>query len=134
MTAYHLDVLATRTDLRLLLQYLLGGLIRKAAMPLSAVSLTDLYGVLISSRILIPDDITQLDPRFLSLHGFRRYVDNGSLPMPIFTSISRHLPQPLAEAEGAVKDKQNSAVDAEWSRRLASEQRRIDEQARWLWL
>lgn len=103
-------------------------------MPLVTVSLTDLYGTLVCSRILVPDDISKLDPAQLSLHGFRRFVDTGALPMPIFTAISRHLPAPLDKEESTVKSVKSSAVDTWQARRLAQEQKRIEDEARWLWL
>ena len=121
-------------------QYLLSGLIRKAVLPLSAISLTDIYGTLITSRILVPEDVEAnsasetLNPRFLSLHGFRRFVDNGALPMPIFTAVSRHLPKPLDHEETVIRAEKSVAVDETQNTRLDTRKSRIEEEARWLWL
>ena len=68
-------------------QYLLSGLLLKATAPLGSVSLTDIYGTLISSRLFVPSDLSKLDPDNLSLHKFRRFVDDGRMPLPIFTAI-----------------------------------------------
>ena len=51
------------------------------------MSLVDLYGTLLGSRLYVPSDLARLDPRHLSLHFFRRCVDNGALPLPIFSAI-----------------------------------------------
>ena len=71
----------------LLSQYLLSGLLRKAAGPCGSVSLVDVYGTLLASRIFVPSEIKSLDPRHLSLHSFRRNVDSGAMPLPIFTAL-----------------------------------------------
>jgi cytosolic phospholipase A2 len=73
----------------LALQYLLSGLLRKAAGPSGSVSLVDIYGTLIASRIFVPSEIRSLNPRHLSLHSFRGNIDNGAMPLPIFTALQR---------------------------------------------
>ncbi|KAF8322241.1 FabD/lysophospholipase-like protein [Clavulina sp. PMI_390] len=115
--------------------YLLTGLIRKATIPLTNISITDIYGTLISSRILVPDNVTpsSLDPRFLSLHAFRQHVDNGALPMPIFTAVSRHLPENLSKEESAIKKEQTTLISARRSERLNQRKDIIEDEARWLW-
>jgi phospholipase A2 len=80
-------------------QYLLSGLLHKATAPgWGGVSLTgqicvspdaasltpfatDIYGTLVSARLFVPDNLNDLDPRCLSVHQFRRFVDDGSYPM-----------------------------------------------------
>ena len=69
------------------MKYLLYGLLRKATSPGSNISLTDLYGTLVSARFLVPRDLSNLDFRHLSLHHFRRAVDDGSMPLPIFVAV-----------------------------------------------
>lgn len=62
-------------------------MLRKAAGETGTTSLVDLYGTLLASRLYVPSDITRLDPRHLSLHGFRQTVDTGDLPLPILSAI-----------------------------------------------
>lgn len=63
-------------------------LLQKAAGPKGAISLVDVYGTLLGSRILVPSDISKLDPQDLSLHLMRLGgIDKGRLPLPIFTAI-----------------------------------------------
>lgn len=105
-------------------------------MPGGTISLTDIYGTLVSSRLLIPTDLTttSLDPRHLSLSHFRRSVDNGLMPMPIFTAISRELPEPLGKKDEEVREERNAEVNFWQRRRLERVKRKIEEEARWLWL
>ena len=71
------------------------GMLRKAAGKDGTVSLVDLYGTLLSSRLYVPSDVTQLDPRHLSLHNFRLKVDTGDLPLPILSAIQHGKPRCL---------------------------------------
>ena len=60
----------------------------------------DVYGTLLGSRLLVPSDITRLDPQHLSLHLMRRGVDRGQHPLPIFTAIQHGefvLPRPSTD-------------------------------------
>lgn len=68
-------------------QYLLTGLLRKAAGEFGSVSLVDLYGTFVSSRIFVPSNLDKIDIRHTSLHRFREKIDDGSLPLPIFTAL-----------------------------------------------
>ncbi|KAH8119590.1 acyl transferase/acyl hydrolase/lysophospholipase [Phellopilus nigrolimitatus] len=114
-------------------KYLLSGLLRKANGPAGAVSLVDLYGTLIAARLFVPSDIERLDAQFLSLHHFRKNVDSGILPMPIFTAIRHEIPivleKPLAEVQGA----QRLAVDSERRRLFKREEEQIEKLSSWLW-
>ena len=127
-----------RSDFPSAIQYLLTGLIQKASSPGNSISLTDIYGTLLSSRLFVPDapsiHETTVDPIQLSLHRFRRFVDNAQLPMPIFTAISRHLAEPLKELEEELDAGRRVSLGG-WKRRQLNEaQKRIEGEARWMWL
>ena len=62
-------------------------LLRKAAGAKGSVSLVDVYGTLLASRIFIPSDLSAMNPRHISLYSMRQSVDKGQLPLPIFTAI-----------------------------------------------
>lgn len=64
---------------------------QKSVGSTGTVSLVDIYGTLVASRIFVPSDLSQLDPKHLSLHRFRRHVDNGAMPLPIFAAIQCEL-------------------------------------------
>ena len=63
------------------------GVLRKAAGPAGTVSLVDIYGTLLGSRLFVPSSYDTLNPQHLSLHMMRRNIDKGQHPMPIFTAI-----------------------------------------------
>lgn len=113
-------------------QYLLSGLIRKVTAPLGVASLTDIYGSLVSARLLVPSDLSKLNQMNLSLHQIRRFIDNGMMPMPIMTAISRRLPKPLDEEKAEVAKQMKTSVDDNRVSELKERGDRIEEQASWL--
>ncbi|CAE6471564.1 unnamed protein product [Rhizoctonia solani] len=115
-------------------KYLLSGLLHKVTAPgWGNISLTDIYGTLLSTRLLVPDDIKKLDPRCLSLHQFRRFIDDGSYPMPIMTAISRHLRQDLENKEVETKKKERRSYAPTRRLKLRREAEELEAKARWLW-
>lgn len=92
---------------------LLSAAILKRASQGGELSLPDVYGTLVSSRLYLSDDedpTSRKDagptPRPLSLATLktstqRQYMDDGSHPLPIYTTVRHDLPSPeeLAEAE-----------------------------------
>ncbi|KAH7339527.1 acyl transferase/acyl hydrolase/lysophospholipase [Rhizoctonia solani] len=115
-------------------KYLLSGLLHKVTAPgWGSVSLTDIYGTLLSARLLVPDDIKKLDFRCLSIHHFRRFVDDGSYPMPIMTAISRHLRQDLETQEVETKKQERRSYGPTRRLRLRKEAEELEAKARWLW-
>ena len=68
------------------------GLLRKASGPAGTVSLVDIYGTLLGSRLFVPSVYDNLNPQHLSLHMMRQNIDKGQHPMPIFTAIQHSKP------------------------------------------
>ncbi|CCO27046.1 hypothetical protein BN14_01079 [Rhizoctonia solani AG-1 IB] len=93
----------------------------------------DIYGTLLSARLFVPDDAKKLDPYCLSLHQFRRFVDDGSYPMPIMTAISRHMRQDLESREVETKKQERKSYGPTRRLRLRKEAEELESQARWLW-
>ncbi|KAI0354075.1 FabD/lysophospholipase-like protein [Trametes cingulata] len=114
-------------------KYLLSGILRKAAGPTGTASLVDLYGTLLASRLYVPTDITRLDPRHLSLHFYRRNLDNGALPLPILSAIQHVTPPEKAEAIKEVADEKALSVDSDRAESLDKEQQHLEREIRWLW-
>ncbi|KAI0777421.1 FabD/lysophospholipase-like protein [Trametes elegans] len=127
-----LDALSTPPTNRVRLT-LRSGILRKAAGASGTASLVDLYGTLLSSRLYIPTDVTRLDPRHLSLHFYRRNLDNGALPLPILSAIQHVTPPEKAEAIREVTDEKALSVDREREESLEDEQQRLERNIRWLW-
>ncbi|KZO98758.1 FabD/lysophospholipase-like protein [Calocera viscosa TUFC12733] len=116
-------------------KYLLSGLMRKASAPGAEVSLVDIYGTLISSRLFVPSDKeTPVDPRFLSLHRFRRLLDSAaSLPLPILCAVMHDIPPAAEKPLKEVKKDKQAAVDEEMESRLEKAEGAIESLSSWLW-
>ncbi|KDQ21728.1 hypothetical protein BOTBODRAFT_168945 [Botryobasidium botryosum FD-172 SS1] len=110
-------------------KYLLSGIVQKAIQPKGDVSITDVYGTLISARLYVPSDLSRLDQRHLSLHRFRRFVDNAAYPLPIFTAISRQLQPPSDTAKAEAKE----PAGKKQTPSASQEEKDLKQQARWLW-
>ncbi|KAH9915462.1 FabD/lysophospholipase-like protein [Epithele typhae] len=113
--------------------YLLEGILRKTAGVKSMVSLVDLYGTLISSRLYVPSELDRLDPRHLSMHFFRHHIDDGTLPLPIFSAIQHVTPPEKAAALYEVEGKQAVTLSPRKSKALGEEHDRLAQTVRWLW-
>ncbi|KAG9126079.1 hypothetical protein FRC07_005004 [Ceratobasidium sp. 392] len=130
LDASTLDILITPPTKK----YLLSGFLHKATAPgWGGISLTDIYGTLVSARLLVPDNLDTLDSRCLSVHQFRRFVDDGSCPMPILTAVSRHLREPLEKQEVETKKQESKTYGPTRRLRLRKEAEELEAQARWLW-
>lgn len=102
---------------------LLSAAILKRASQGGELSLPDVYGTLVSSRLYLSDDDESGStgrnegpaPRPLSLATLktstqRQYMDDGSHPLPIYTTVRHDLPLPeeLAEAEKKAEQQQQT--------------------------
>lgn len=114
-------------------KYLLSGLLLKVTAPLGSVSLTDIYGTLISSRLFVPSDLDALDPDNLSLHKFRRFVDSGAMPLPIFTAIQHEIPPDTQKSLTEVEEQRDYLVDSTRYNMLKQEEQDLQSKTRWLW-
>ncbi|EER39487.1 phospholipase A2 [Histoplasma capsulatum H143] len=75
-------------------KYLLRGLVEKLkASPESEFGLVDIYGLLLTSRLLIPTrqplDLRDSD---LKLSNQRVFTENGANPLPIYTAVRHEIP------------------------------------------
>ncbi|ELU42467.1 phospholipase A2 (PlaA), putative [Rhizoctonia solani AG-1 IA] len=99
-------------------KYLLGGILHKATAPeWGNVSLTDIYGTLLSARLFVPED-----------------AKNASYSIqPIMTAISRHLRQDLESQEVEAKRQERRSYGPTRRLRLRKEAEELEARARWLW-
>ncbi|THG96596.1 hypothetical protein EW026_g5257, partial [Hermanssonia centrifuga] len=114
-------------------KYLLSGILRKAAGPSGAVSLVDVYGTLLGSRLFVPSDLSKLNPQDLSLHLMRRGIDRGQRPMPIFTAVQHATPPGAVQAIRELQAKRITAVDEDRAVSLDQEKIRLADATRCLW-
>ncbi|KAK9350488.1 acyl transferase/acyl hydrolase/lysophospholipase [Lipomyces doorenjongii] len=89
-------------------KFLLHGIIEKLHYNYSSVSLPDIYGVLLSSRLLVPNNELIVDRDNLKISSQRRIVDTGAVPMPIYTAVRHEFG--LAEAEESKTQADNTVT------------------------
>ncbi|OJD17161.1 hypothetical protein AJ78_02705 [Emergomyces pasteurianus Ep9510] len=75
-------------------KYLLRGLVEKLkASPESDFGLVDIYGLLLTARLLVPTRRPlDLHDRDLKLSNQRVFTDNGANPLPIYTAVRHEIP------------------------------------------
>jgi phospholipase A2 len=77
-------------------KYLLNGLVEKAkGIPDAEFGIVDIYGLLLAARLLVPKGELSVDEYDFKISNQRRYTDDGSHPMPIYTAVRHEIP--LAE-------------------------------------
>lgn len=83
-------------------RYLLSGMLIKQAV--GQLDLADVYGTLVSSRILVPNEFASLSFDWLRLSSQAQQLDKAQLPMPIYSMV-RH---DVTEVEDAAKAQSES--------------------------
>ncbi|KAF2187993.1 FabD/lysophospholipase-like protein [Zopfia rhizophila CBS 207.26] len=74
-------------------KYLLSGLVEKAkGIPEADFGIVDLYGLLLAARLLVPKGELSVDEYDLKVSNQRRYTDDGSHPLPIYTAVRHEIP------------------------------------------
>ncbi|KAJ4289029.1 Cytosolic phospholipase A2 zeta [Kalmusia sp. IMI 367209] len=77
-------------------KHLLSGLVEKAkGTPSAEFGIVDVYGVLLAARLLVPKGELSVDEYDFKVSNQRRYTDDGSHPLPIYTAVRHEIP--LAE-------------------------------------
>jgi len=74
-------------------KHLLSGMIEKLkGDPGADFGLVDIYGILLSARLLVPRGELGVSDRDLKLSNQRLNVDNGAHPLPIYTAVRHEIP------------------------------------------
>lgn len=77
-------------------KYLLAGLVEKAkGVPDADFGIVDVYGALLAARLLVPKGELSVSSYDFKISNQRRFTDNGSQPLPIYTAVRHEIP--LAE-------------------------------------
>jgi phospholipase A2 len=83
-------------------KYLLSGLVEKAkGMPDAEFGIVDVYGALLAARLLVPKGSLSVDEYDFKVSNQRRFTDNGSQPLPIYTAVRHEIP---LEEQSDMKD------------------------------
>ena len=91
-------------------KFLLAGTVeRLKGDPQANFGLVDVYGLLLSSRLMIPRDELSVDDRDLKLSNQRLYISNGANPLPIYAAVRHEIP--LVEHKAEDKKAKNAAIE-----------------------
>jgi phospholipase A2 len=74
-------------------KYLLSGLVEKSKGTLDAYfGIVDIYGLLLATRLLVPKGELNVDEYDFKVSNQRRYIEDGSHPLPIYTAVRHEIP------------------------------------------
>ncbi|KAF1850655.1 phospholipase-like protein A2 [Cucurbitaria berberidis CBS 394.84] len=74
-------------------KYLLSGLVEKAkGIPDADFGIVDIYGALLAARLLVPKGALSVSGYDFKVSNQRRYTDDGSNPLPIYTAVRHEIP------------------------------------------
>ncbi|KAJ9666850.1 hypothetical protein H2201_002984 [Coniosporium apollinis] len=95
-------------------KYLLTGILEKyKGVPDADFGLVDAYGLLLAARLLVPKGELALDDRDLKISNQRRFIDTGSKPLPIYTSVRHEIPiEEQQDVKGAIEAEKKARKEA----------------------
>ena len=73
-------------------KYLLRGLVERFKEGYTELGMVDIFGTLVSSRILVPANELAVQDDMLKLSNQRKFIDDGSEPLPIYTAVRHEIP------------------------------------------
>ena len=73
-------------------RYLLRGVVERAKRGYTSFGLVDVYGVLLSARLLVPTNELGVNEDDLKLSNQRKYLESGENPLPIYTCVRHEIP------------------------------------------
>jgi len=74
-------------------KFLLAGFVEKLkGDPTADFGLTDIYGLILAARLLVPKGELGVDDRDLKISNQRDYIAHGENPMPIYTAVRHEIP------------------------------------------
>ena len=92
-------------------KFLLSGLVEKLrGDPDAEFGIVDVYGLLLSARLLVPRGELEVETRDLKLSNQRDSIDDGSHPLPIYTAVRHEIP--LDEYKSIKEDVTGTASEA----------------------
>jgi phospholipase A2 len=74
-------------------KYLLSSIVEKAkGLPNADFGIVDIYGLLLAARLLVPKGELSINGYDFKISNQRRYTDDGSQPLPIYTAVRHQIP------------------------------------------
>ncbi|KAM0748096.1 FabD/lysophospholipase-like protein [Meredithblackwellia eburnea MCA 4105] len=112
-------------------EHLLSGVFLKESSKGGEVSLVDVYGTLVSSRLYIPENLDKLSASHLKVSSQRKYIGDGSNPLPIYCMI-RHENSHSKEME-----QQNKKIREGATKKIREEgkeeKEKLMKDSKWMW-
>src|SRR5579859_2031895 len=85
-------------------KYLLRGLVERFKQGYTELGTVDIFGTLVASRILVPANELAVRDDYLKLSSQRKYIDDGSEPMPIYTAVRHEIPIKAVSEDDSKKE------------------------------
>jgi len=121
-------------------KYLLRGLVERFKQGYTELGMVDIFGTLVASRILVPSNELTVHDDWLKLSNQRKFIDDGTEPLPIYTAVRHEIPIKAALDKSTKKDEEpnkelehlgSTGDDGVISSDIAGEQQqKLQEQAR----
>ncbi|KAK5728968.1 hypothetical protein LTR15_002109 [Elasticomyces elasticus] len=96
-------------------KYLLSGMVEKLrGVPDADFGLVDIYGLALAARLLVPHNELRVSSYDLKISNQRSYTDDGSHPLPIYTSVRHEIPDSTGKVEEMAKDARFTTKHFDW--------------------
>jgi cytosolic phospholipase A2 len=90
-------------------KYLLRGLVERFKQGYTELGIVDIFGTLVSSRILMPPNELDVRDDWLKLSNQRKYIDDGGEPLPIYTAVRHEIPVKALSKDEKKKETKNDS-------------------------
>jgi cytosolic phospholipase A2 len=84
-------------------KYLLRGLVERFKQGYTELGMVDIFGTLVSSRILVPSNELTVEDDWLKISNQRKFVDDGTEPLPIYTAVRHEIPVKVVSNDKSAK-------------------------------
>ncbi|KAK3110414.1 hypothetical protein LTR53_015319 [Teratosphaeriaceae sp. CCFEE 6253] len=96
-------------------KYLLSGFVEKLrGVPDADFGLVDIYGLALAARLLVSSNELRISSYDLKISNQRSYTDDGTHPLPIYTSVRHEIPDAEGKVESMAKDARFTAKHFDW--------------------
>lgn len=95
-------------------RYLLRGVVEKATRGYTTFGLVDVYGVLLSARLLVPANELAINEQDFKLSSQVTYLEHGENPLPIYTCVRHEIPDSQGVDRGNEAENLKTAAAQDW--------------------
>lgn len=96
-------------------KYLLSGVVEKLRGVEDAdFGLVDIYGLALAARLMVPNHELRISNDDLKISKQRKYIDDGSEPLPIYTAVRHEIPDADGKASETAKEARFTHKHYDW--------------------